>query len=143
MCGATPKLMNNLEEIKKRPISAKGLQYGMSTLHAWIRSMECCLHIAYKMKVQKWQAKTTEGKSAVQDAKKKIQETFQNKLGLIVDVPKSSGYGTSNDGNTARRFFKNAKEVSEILKINEKFIHNLHVILCTLSSGITINAKKL
>ena len=31
---------------------------------------------------------------------------LKEKLGLVVDIPKSGGSGTSNDGNTARRFFQ-------------------------------------
>lgn len=47
----------------------------------------------------------------------KIQKQFCDKMGLIVDVPKP-GYGSSNDGNTARRFFFNPKLSSEITGIN-------------------------
>ena len=38
-------------------------------------------------------------------AKKTIQERFRKEIGLLVDVPKPGGSGTTNDGNTARRFF--------------------------------------
>ncbi|EPB73357.1 hypothetical protein ANCCEY_07564 [Ancylostoma ceylanicum] len=30
------------------------LAFGISPLHAWIRSMECLLHIAYRVDVKKW-----------------------------------------------------------------------------------------
>jgi hypothetical protein len=35
----------------------------------------------------------------------KKQDDFRQKLGLIVDQPKQ-GFGSTNDGNTARRFFQ-------------------------------------
>jgi hypothetical protein len=37
--------------------------------------------------------------------KVKIQNLFREKLGLLIDIPKP-GFGTTNDRNTARRFFK-------------------------------------
>lgn len=45
--------------------------------------------------------------------KKSIQDKFRDKLGLIVDSIKP-GYGTTNDGNTARRFFNNPQISAEI-----------------------------
>lgn len=40
----------------------------------------------------------------MKDRKTKIQDDFRKRLGLLIDVPKP-GFGSSNDGNTARRFF--------------------------------------
>lgn len=108
ICGLNPKRMNQLEvalEISKdlQPIS---FQYGLSTLHAWIRCMECCLHISYKLKTETWQARTAEDKAEVKRKKSEVQQKLKERLGLVVDIPKSGGSGTSNDGNTARRFFQ-------------------------------------
>lgn len=60
ICGASPKILNNIEEVKTRQ---EALKHGLSTLHAWIRCKECCLHISYKTDIQKWQAHTPEEKS--------------------------------------------------------------------------------
>ena len=57
LCGASPKQMNNLDEVSKRPYTGEGLKHGLSTLHAWIRCMECLLHISYKSTIKKWQLK--------------------------------------------------------------------------------------
>ncbi|XP_064082923.1 uncharacterized protein LOC135198935 [Macrobrachium nipponense] len=54
-------------------------------------------------------------------------------------MPKQLDFGTSNDGNTARRFFQLAETSSEILGIKIELLKNLHIILCTLSSGFDIN----
>lgn len=48
-----------------------------------------------------------EDKKMIHDRKRIIQKAFSSKLGLIVDRPKH-GYGSTNDGNTARRFFENS-----------------------------------
>ena len=106
LCGASPKQMNDIETVSKRSLSQEGLTYGLSTLHAWIRTMECCLHLSYKLPIKKWQARTREEKEAVQKQKSEVQKAFRDQTGLVVDMPKQSGSGTSNDGNTARRFFQ-------------------------------------
>lgn len=40
-------------------------------------------------------------------------------MGLIVDKPKP-GFGSTNDGNTARTFFKNSAVSSEITGIDQR-----------------------
>lgn len=41
--------MNKLSEIFSRPVREDVYKYGLSTLHMWIRCMECILHISYNM----------------------------------------------------------------------------------------------
>ena len=72
--------------------------------------MECCLHISYKLEILKWQARGEEDKASVANRKKKIQNDLRDQLGLVVDVPKSGGSGTS-DGNTGRLFFQDYEKV--------------------------------
>ena len=100
--------------------------------------MECCLHLSYKLPIKKWQARTKEEKAKVQKQKSKIQKAFRDRTGLVIDMPKQSGFGTSNDGNMVR-FFQLAETSSEILGIKIELLKNLHIILCTLSSGLDIN----
>jgi len=63
-------------------------------------------------------------------------------MGIIVDTPRSGGSGTSNDGNTARAFFKNPKLAAEITGINEDIIIRYSILLQCLASGYKINAAK-
>lgn len=51
ICEAKPSEMNNLMAKKKE--KAENFQYGISTLHAWIRFMECILHLAYHLPFRK------------------------------------------------------------------------------------------
>lgn len=60
-------------------------------------------------------------------------------MGLLVDVPKTGGSGTTNDGNTACRFFKDPVTSSEITGIDIRLIKRFATILQTLSSGFEIN----
>lgn len=106
ICGATPKVMNDLEKIFDLPIEEKFYDYGISTLHAWIRCLECCLHISYKLVVQKWQVREPNEKNMVKNRRDEVIQKLKEHLHLLVDIPKQ-GFGTTNDGNTARRFFRN------------------------------------
>ena len=46
-------------------------------------------------------------------------------MGLLVDIPKIGGSGSTNDGNTARRAFDNAKLFSEITGVDLELIERL------------------
>ena len=58
-----------------------------------------CLPNAYK----KWQIRDCD-KDIIQQTKLYIQEKFRNRI-LLVDISRP-GSGNTNNGNTARRFFK-------------------------------------
>jgi hypothetical protein len=61
-------------------------------------------------------------------------------MGLLVDVPKPGGSGTTNDGNTARRFFRDPTLSASITGIDETLIHRCSVILQALFSLYRVNA---
>lgn len=61
--------------------------------------------------------------------------------GLLLDVVKP-GCGTTNDGNTSRRFFKDPKLSSEVTGLDENLINRFRVILIALSSGLDVDTKK-
>lgn len=112
--------------------------YGLSTLHLWIRCFECLLHIAYRLPLKTWQVKGDQAKQIIKGRKVNIQHQFKGQLGLNIDKPKS-GFGSTNDGNTARRFFGNPESSSNITGINIQLIKNLGIILRVISSGLHIN----
>ena len=47
LCGAKPSEMNSLS-IFERPVNEQCYQYGLSTLHSWIKCFEYIFHISYK-----------------------------------------------------------------------------------------------
>lgn len=59
-----------------------------------------------------------------------------------MDKPKSGGSGTSNDGNTARRFFLNSEISAEITGIKKDLLDRCWTILQCLNSGYNINKTK-
>lgn len=141
ICGASSKEFNSIDKMLTRPHKPSTLEFGLSVLHCWIRLFECLLHVGYKLPIKKWQARNQD-KEIVAKHKANIQKEFKNRMGLIVDQPKP-GFGNSNDGNTARRFFRNADLASEITGVDKKIIERMHVILVTISSGYDINIDNL
>lgn len=70
LCNSTSKDFNKIDEIILKKVSEDNLKYGLSTLHAWIRCFECCLHVSYKLDIKKWQARNTEDKQNIETRKK-------------------------------------------------------------------------
>ena len=70
LCGATPKTMNKLNALSKHEVDLNMLALGLSPLHAYIRFMECLLHISYRLEIKKWYVSGEENKAKVAAKKK-------------------------------------------------------------------------
>jgi len=81
ICGVKSSEMNKLN-VKK--IEVENLQYGISTLYAWIRFMECILHLAYHLPFRKWSARNDEDKAVMKETKIRIQEQFRKKITHLI-----------------------------------------------------------
>lgn len=73
--------------------------------------------------------------------KERIQVEFKQQTGLNIDKP-LVGYGSTNDGNTARRFFKYFETTSKITGINLDLLRRVNIILMAINSKHQINARK-
>lgn len=100
---------------------------------------ECLLHIVYRIPFKIWRVDKKNKEQFLQN-KTRIQKGFKNRTGLIIDQVKS-GFGNTNDGNTARRFFSNSDVAAEITGLNKQLIDNFAIILRVLSCGSKINLK--
>lgn len=132
ICKASPKEMNDLEALSKKTIDTELYKYGLSSLHMWIRTMECIIYIAYRLDLKTWIVKG-ENKHVMEIRKKSIQDAFKPQMGLLVDIVKQ-GHGTTNEGNTARRFFAKYKTSASITGVN--VIKKFGTILQVVSSGL-------
>lgn len=141
ICGKTPKEMNAEETNITRTADEDMYSFGISPLHSWIRTFECLLHVSYKLDIKKWQARTKEEKDSVASRKRHIQSRFKNEMGLLVDMPKQTA-GNTNDGNTARRFFRNPELSADITGIDIALVKRFLVILEALSCELEIDAEK-
>ena len=80
-------------------------------------------------------------KQKMSKAKKRIQKEFWVEVGLIVDVPQH-GSGTSNNGNTARKFFQDPELTSSITRVDKVLIEKFGIILQAMTSGKRIDFIK-
>lgn len=116
ICGATPKHIKGTLPLP--PDKPENYAFGMSTLHAWIRSFEFLLNIAYRLELCTNRVSGDHEKQKKEKKKRLIQQEFMKKLGLHVDKPKQ-GLGNSNDGNTARLFYENAEISASITGLDK------------------------
>ena len=73
--------------------------------------------------------------------KSRIQEEFKVQMGLNIDKPLSS-CGSTNDGNTARRFFRDFEITSKITGIDKELLRRVNTILMALNSKHKINGNR-
>lgn len=140
ICQEPISQMNKIKSVCDVKERAEMFRFGLSVLHAYIRFFEAFLHISYRLEIKSWKV-TKDKKALVEQRKKAIQDKFKHKMGLIVDIPKP-GFGTSNNGNTARRFFANPKLAAEVTEIDEELIRRCSVILKTLNCGYDIKVSE-
>lgn len=136
-----PSSMNALDAIIAKEIRRECLSYGIVPLHLYINTMECVLHISYRLKLKSWAVKGEENKKIMTQEKKRIQKELKQQLGINVDKP-AQGAGNTNCGNTARRFFEAYELVSQITGVNMELISRFSVLLTALNSSFDINPEK-
>lgn len=77
------------------------------------------MFIAHRLPFKVWRINKENNIKYIEN-KTRIQNEFKIRTGLIIDQVKT-GYGTTNDGNTARRFFMKV--------FNRKFWNNIKGII--------------
>lgn len=137
LCDLTSKDFNNASLRLSQRIMNK--DFGISSPHAF----ECLIYVSYRLVIiiYKWQIRCTENKNKVDIRKKYIQDKFREKIGLIVDKHKH-GFGSTNDGNTTRKFFHSKEDSADIIGINKNIIYRFFIILLALTSKFPINPNK-
>lgn len=139
ICRAGPSEFNELDRIILRTSDLSHLDFGLSSLHAYIRSFECLLHISYRLDFKMWQARGESNKNLLSIRKQQIITAFRNEMDLLVDAVKP-GFGNTNNGNTARKFFAFPALSSRITGIDEALIYRFSVILKALNCSYKINS---
>ena len=80
-------------------------------------------------------------KKCYKTEKKNIQNKFKEELNLLIDIVKQ-GSGTTNDGNTARKFFEFPNKTAAITGLDQDLIKRFSVILQAITSGEKIDVIK-
>ena len=78
LCHATSKDFNNIDDILERLILKENLEFGISSLHTWIRFFECCLHLSYRIEIEKWQIRGKDEKAEFEIRKKNSRTSSVN-----------------------------------------------------------------
>lgn len=110
------------------------------TLYSCYQQSKMYFFTAYRLDIKKWRIQG-EDKESVAARKARIQAEFKEECGLLIDIVKQ-GAGTTNDGNTARRFFNDAITSARITGVNENLIEMFYVILQTIASGERVDISK-
>eukprot|EP00733_Pompholyxophrys_punicea_P000996 Pompholyxophrys_punicea_v1_NODE_411_length_2028_cov_23.894070.p1 type:complete len:223 gc:universal NODE_411_length_2028_cov_23.894070:1308-1976(+) len=74
--------------------------------------------------------------------RKRSQKKIYEQLGLIIDQPRSGGAGSSNNGPTARRFFRSPNKTATATGLNEECLDRLQKYIRALCSGKKLDPKK-
>ena len=143
ICLASPSEMNNLEELEGRPINDTALGLGAPVMHARVRFMECVVNIGVRQDIETWAVRGEFNQIVTKARLFMMQDEFV-KEGLYIDMVKSGGNGGStNDGNTARRFFEDPARAARITGVDEELIRRFSVILDAINSGFELDLEKL
>ena len=154
ICITKPSEMKNIDDIQTKPCNEEVYKFGLSTLHSLIRFMDAILHISYRLPVYEKNSNgnterltirkskyTDEEKHLMEQRKKEVQDNLKRELQITVDVVKQ-GSGTTNDGNTARKFFSDPRKTALATGVDEDLITKFSNILQVLTSGHKINCEK-
>lgn len=116
-------------------------RFGISPLHAYIRTMEMTLKIAYRLSMQKPTWRVSTKNIEVKQREENIRSALKEQLGLRISEPRPGG-GNSNSGNVARRFFQENDEVAKITGLDKNLLERFHVILTLINSKAEINVQE-
>ncbi|KAF0308141.1 hypothetical protein FJT64_020619 [Amphibalanus amphitrite] len=78
----------------------------------------------------------------VKEQKQRIQTEFRQRLGLLIDQPLPGGAGTTNDGNSARRFFLEHETSADILGLDSTLIRRFSYLLRAASSNFHLDEER-
>ncbi|CAH2101955.1 unnamed protein product [Euphydryas editha] len=91
------------------------------------------------MDFKKW-ATRGQDKLLQKTRKELTQVVLFQQTGLLADIMKQ-GFSTSNDGNTARKFFRDFEKSAEIIGVDVDLINIFAFILQTITSQHNINVE--
>ncbi len=131
VCLAPPKDMNNAD-VWKRPLAIpEMIEYSCTAMHMWIRAMEFLFSMSIKTQLYyQFVGQGGQGKVPALTSpdgeliKSGMQARFWQSMGLRLYLVHAGHGGTSNNGNTARKFFKkNPERTAKILDIDVKIVN--------------------
>ena len=136
-CGAKP-IQRNEWDVYKGFCESKleYLMFGISPLHLWIRCLEFILSSAFKLAVKVYK-QSSATKQIIEETKENVKAAIYDELKIHVSKVKP-GVGTTNDGNLARKFFKNHLKMHPATGINHDLLKSFYTLLTVIHSGFKL-----
>ena len=139
-CKAGPKeLMNPNGDFTAIPHC---LRFGLSILHFSLNSFRNIMNIAVRLDFKERDCRGEERKAKRDLQHERICIEFKQKLNLVIDVPKTGGFGTTTDGNSCRKAFENAEVFAEITNVDVGLISRIWLISIAISTRIELCPNK-
>lgn len=138
ICLRSGKALNYAIDRDKNVDDPEKYKFGISPLHAYIRTMELLLKVCYRLTMDKPSWRVSKTNNTVKQREIIIRTALREQLGLRISEPLPGG-GNSNDGNCARRFFKAYKVVAQITGLNEEVLERFYTILTLINSKVEIS----
>ena len=85
LCGSKPSNMNNIERALITPLKTEHLRFGISPLHAQLKSLDYILHVSYKLGLQRYTKKnaTKDELDEMKTRTSRVRESLKDKLGML------------------------------------------------------------
>jgi hypothetical protein len=129
----------NKPEVWDRPVMPEMLKCSCTPLHTWIRSMEYLINVACRLPNENRISATSKEFESLKQA---LQARFWARLNLRISEVKH-GKGSSNNGNTARKFFtKNSELTAFILGMSGKIITLFDELLDMFNVPLSMPCRK-
>lgn len=143
-CDLTPKRFQEYDDLKqagKIVLNPKALSFGISPLHLFIRLYEFFLNLGYRGEYHAYRLTVIE-KQKVAERTQKIRDAMKMELGILVSVPLPGGKGNSNNGNAARKAFRNHTKFAEIIGVDPELIRRVYVLICAMNQPSEVDPDK-
>jgi hypothetical protein len=142
LCGATPSEVKDLALVRSKPIRQQFLQYGIASMHQYIRHAEHVLHLAYRRRLNVWQIRGEDAKRTAKEDKDAFRKRLKRRLGLNVDQPRSGGSGSTTDGNTGRKLFAKPEIFAEVTGVDVRYIKKIATLLSAINLNLPLDIPK-
>jgi len=88
LCGATPKVMNDLARVKSVQLKEENLKYGLSPLHLMLNSLSHALHVSYNLdlKVGRRVDLTNEQRANLDQRERKVKDALFEALSKYAKI---------------------------------------------------------
>lgn len=130
-CQAPRSELNRVENLGTDHFAPKGRGYDfcIQPLHALIKFLRLLVNVSYQLPEHVEGEVITDVQESRRNRKRIMQERFKSELGLRLDQPAPDGRGSTMDGNTSRRAFRDPEKLARILEIDRDLVCQFRLVM--------------